>query len=105
MTTKSQTIDPLAMAQGAERACEMLKVLANTDRLLILCQLSQGDKSVSEIALATNIMQPTLSQQLGVLRNAEVVTTRRDGKYIYYSIANPFSLAMMSLLYAEFCKK
>ncbi|WP_228268263.1 ArsR/SmtB family transcription factor, partial [Acinetobacter sp. AB118710] len=64
----------------------ILKSLANTDRLLILCHLSQQELNVSQIEEITDIKQPTLSQQLMMLRKSDVVNTRRDGKQIYYSI-------------------
>ena len=80
-----------------------MKVLSNPDRLLLLCQLSQGEKRVGELEGLTGIAQPTLSQQLGVLREEELVSTRRDGKNIYYAIASPQALAVMNVLMAQFC--
>lgn len=81
----------------------MLKVLANPDRLLLMCQLSLGELCVSELEERLRIRQPTLSQQLGVLREAGLVNTRRDGKSIYYSIASAEALAVMAVLYEQFC--
>ncbi len=72
----------------AEVVVSILKSLANTDRLLILCHLSQQELNVSQIEEITDIKQPTLSQQLMMLRKSDVVNTRRDGKQIYYSMAN-----------------
>ncbi|KAA2284294.1 helix-turn-helix transcriptional regulator, partial [Acinetobacter sp. AB118710] len=69
-----------------EVVVSILKSLANTDRLLILCHLSQQELNVSQIEEITDIKQPTLSQQLMMLRKSDVVNTRRDGKQIYYSI-------------------
>jgi ArsR family transcriptional regulator len=82
-----------------------LKVLANEDRLLLLCQLSQGEMCVGDLELALGIHQPTLSQQLGVLRNEGVVNTRRDGKRISYSLADPKLLQVLELLYTLYCPK
>ena len=81
----------------------MMKVLANPDRLMILCQLAQGEKRVGELEELLGIVQPTLSQQLTVLRDEELVSTRRDGKSIYYQLSSPKALAIMEVLYAQFC--
>lgn len=82
----------------------MLKTLSNPDRLLLLCQISQGECCVGDLEEALDIHQPTLSQQLGVLRDEQLVSTRRDGKRIYYSMASKEALAIMQVLYAQFCK-
>jgi len=100
----NKTIDLLDMHQAAEQACRLMKVLANANRLMLLCQLSQGEKCVSELEDLLGIVQPTLSQQLTVLRNEELVTTRRDGKNIYYQISSPEALAVMQVLYTTYCK-
>jgi DNA-binding transcriptional ArsR family regulator len=81
----------------------MMKVLSNPDRLMLLCQLSQGEKRVGELEEILGIVQPTLSQQLTVLRDEELVTTRRDGKSIYYQIASTQALAVMTVLFEQFC--
>lgn len=96
-------LDPAAMRAAAAEACGLLKVLANPDRLLLLCQLSQGPLCVSELAAIVGIQQPTLSQQLGVLRDEALVSTRREGKQIYYSIASREAQAMLQLLYQLYC--
>ena len=93
-------IDPLRLRGAAGHAVGLLKLLANEDRLLLLCQLSQGELSVSELE---DIRQPTLSQQLGVLRNEGVVNTRREGKRIHYSVADPALLQVLELLYRLYC--
>jgi ArsR family transcriptional regulator len=80
-----------------------MKVLANSDRLMLLCELAQGEKCVSELEELLGIVQPTLSQQLTVLRNEELVTTRREGKNIYYQISSPEALAVMQILYKTYC--
>ncbi|WP_341675012.1 metalloregulator ArsR/SmtB family transcription factor [Niveibacterium sp. SC-1] len=91
------------MQASAEQACALLKVLANSDRLLLMCQLSLGERCVSELEEALDIRQPTLSQQLGVLREAGLVVTRREGKNIFYSVASPQALAVIDVLYQQFC--
>lgn len=97
------TLDMGLIKANAGRASEFLKALANPDRLLLLCQLSQGERCVSDLAYQTGVRQPTLSQQLTVLRNEGLVATRRDGKQIYYRIDNADALAVMQILYARFC--
>lgn len=92
------------MRESAAQACGLLKALGNPERLLLLCQLSQGEFCVRELEQALGIQQPTLSQQLGVLRAEELVTTRREGKQIYYSIASAPALAVMQVLYQQFCQ-
>jgi DNA-binding transcriptional ArsR family regulator len=91
------------MQTGAAKACRLMKVLSNPDRLLLLCQLSQGEKRVGELEEILGITQPTLSQQLTVLRDEELVSTRRDGKSIYYQMSSPQALAVMQVLYQNFC--
>jgi DNA-binding transcriptional ArsR family regulator len=91
------------MNTAASTACRLMKVLSNPDRLMLLCQLSQGEKRVGELEEILGIVQPTLSQQLTVLRDEELVSTRREGKNIYYQIASPQALAVMGVLYAQFC--
>jgi DNA-binding transcriptional ArsR family regulator len=96
-------IDLETMRSSAARTCAMLKTLANPDRLLLLCQISQGESCVSELEQALDIHQPTLSQQLCVLREEGIVATRREGKFIYYSVASKEALAVMQVLYDQFC--
>ncbi len=99
----TSTLDLDKMKASAGKACQMMKVLSNPDRLMLLCQLSQGEKRVGELEEILSIVQPTLSQQLTVLREEELVTTRRDGKSIYYQIASPQALAVMNVLFEQFC--
>ncbi len=98
-------MDISLMRQNADHACRMMKTLANRDRLMLLCQLSQGEKRVGELEAVTGIQQPTLSQQLAVLREEQVVSTRRDGKHIYYSISSPIAMSVMELLYNTYCNQ
>jgi len=99
----STAIDPGALRGAAARAVGALKLLANEDRLLLLCQLSQGERCVSELEEQLAIRQPTLSQQLGVLRAEGVVSTRRQGKHIFYSVADPAMLEILAVLYRLYC--
>lgn len=98
-------IDPNVLRSAAGHAVAALKLLANEDRLLLLCQLSQGEMCVSELEEELDIHQPTLSQQLGVLRNEGVVSTRREGKNIFYTVAEPALLEILAVLYRIYCPK
>lgn len=93
------------MQTAAAQACGLMKVLSNPDRLMILCQLSQGEHRVGELESLLGIVQPTLSQQLTVLRDEALVATRRDGKHIYYRLESPRALAVIQVLYDQFCGK
>ena len=104
MKTKNNPIDFVSISASVDRACGLLKVLANPDRLLLLCRLSEGESCVRELEESLDICQPTLSQQLGVLREEGLVTTRREGKHIYYSLASQESIAVISTLQEQFCK-
>ncbi|QTD93954.1 ArsR/SmtB family transcription factor [Burkholderia anthina] len=94
---------PEQMRAAAESACALLKVLSNPDRLMLLCELSQGERCVSDLETRLDIRQPTLSQQLGVLRDNALVRTRRDGKNIHYSLDSTAAIAVMGVLYEQFC--
>ncbi len=103
MSEHHPALDLSTMQAAAAQACALLKMLANPDRLLLMCQLSQGELSVGELEERLGIRQPTLSQQLAVLRENGLVTTRREGKSIFYSIASQEALAVMAVLYEQFC--
>ncbi|MBX3659156.1 MAG: helix-turn-helix transcriptional regulator [Ramlibacter sp.] len=102
--TEEAVIELDAMRAAAQSACALMKVLANPDRLLLLCELAEGERNVGELEEALGIVQPTLSQQLTVLRNESLVSTRREGRNIYYEMASPQALAVMQVLYAQFCQ-
>lgn len=91
------------MNMVASEVKAVLHTLANENRLLLLCQLSRGEKCVGELEQLLDIHQPTLSQQLGVLRKEGVVMTRREGKNIYYSIADARVLVLLKTMYEVFC--
>ncbi len=105
MKVAQPVIDSKRLRRAAGKAVGALKVLANEDRLLLLCELSQGEAAVGELEERLGIHQPTLSQQLGILRNEGVVGTRRDGRKIYYSVADPALLKILELLYGLYCPK
>ena len=95
--------DLLVLRDQAGEVSNMLKQLANQDRLLILCQLAQQEYNVSQIEQLTGIVQPTLSQQLTILRRAKLVTTRREGKQIFYSIEDERLMRLLQTLYQLYC--
>ena len=96
-------LEPEVLRGAAEAAVGALKLLANRERLLLLCQIAKGRSCVSELEEALDIQQPTLSQQLGVLRRDGVVDTEREGKNIYYSIRDPRLLEILETLYRIYC--
>ena len=97
------TLDLARLRIHADEARYLLKTLANTDRLMLLCQLSQRELNVGELETALGIEQPTLSQQLAVLRREDLVATRRDGKQIYYRAKDGKAMAIIQTLYGQFC--
>lgn len=101
----TKQIDLAKLQAAAGEACSLLKVLSNPDRLLLLCQMTQGEFSVGELEAITGIRQPTLSQQLTVLREEKLVNTRREGKQIFYGIASTEALAVLQVLYQLYCPK
>ena len=94
-----------AMRISADTVVQKLKSIANTDRLLILCHLVHEELNVSQIEEKTHIMQPTLSQQLMILRKSDVVNTRRDGKQIFYSIKDQQLTIILNTLYQLYCQQ
>lgn len=95
--------DLAALQVSAEKACSLLKVLANTDRLVLMCRLAQGEFCVGELEEDLGIRQPTLSQQLTVLRTEGLVDTRRQGKNIYYRLISEDAEAVMHVLHSRLC--
>lgn len=90
--------------QKSDIMADRLKVLSNPDRLKVLCVLIEGEQNVQQIEKLTDIHQPTLSQQLTVLRKAKMVSTRRDGKQIFYSLADSRVLTVIQTIYQLYCK-
>lgn len=95
--------DMKAMMKNAEIASDFLKALANENRLLLLCLLADGEKSVTELENSLQLRQPTVSQQLARLRADDLVNHRRDGKTIYYSLASEEARRVIELVYELFC--
>ena len=92
-----------ALMDSARRAADFLKALAHENRLMILCILSQGEKSVSQLEEMLSVRQSSVSQQLARLRAERLVTTRREGKTIYYSLASDEARVVVGAVYEIFC--
>jgi DNA-binding transcriptional ArsR family regulator len=93
------------MIDNAKRASNFLKALAHESRLVILCILAEGEKSVSELEHELDLRQPTVSQQLARLRADGLVSPRRDGKIIYYILASEEARTIIGAIYDVFCRK
>lgn len=98
-------IDFAAMADNVEQAEQMLKILANKNRLMILCSLQDGEMSVSELNEAVPLAQSALSQHLAALRKAQIVVTRRESQTIYYRVVDKSVMAILETLHGLFCKR
>jgi DNA-binding transcriptional ArsR family regulator len=101
---KLPTLDFAVLQTNARQASEFLKALSHEVRLLILCFLIEGEKSVSEIERLLELRQPSVSQQLARLRAEGLVETRRNGKNVYYSVARTEVREVIEALHAAFCK-
>jgi DNA-binding transcriptional ArsR family regulator len=93
------------LERNAHRACDLLGAMANTSRLMILCQLASGEKSVSDLQPKIGLSQSALSQHLAVLRRRHLVRTRRAGQSIYYSLASGEAASVMETLHEQFCRR
>ena len=91
------------MQETAPKVSELMKVLSNEHRLMILCQLVEQERSVGELARILNVRQAALSQQLALLRKDGMVSTRRDAQSIYYSLARDDVRKLMGFLYQTYC--
>jgi DNA-binding transcriptional ArsR family regulator len=92
------------LMRKARKASDFLKALSHENRLLLLCLLSEKERSVGELENILSLRQPTVSQQLARLRYDGLVNTRRDGKTIYYSIANEDVRKVISVIYGIYCE-
>lgn len=101
VTDKSRLDDFMSKAAAAS---ELLKALSHESRLLILCILVNGERTVSEIETILGIQQAVVSQHLARLRIEELVKTRREGRQVYYSIANPGLNDLLAVLYRMYCE-
>ena len=101
--TDEVPIDPRRMAVAAGKACELMKTLGHKDRLMVLCHLSSGERSVGELAALLDIPQSPLSQHLARMRKESLVKTRRDAQTIYYSIASEEAARIVALMHELYC--
>lgn len=102
--SSSVAINPDEMLAHASDAERYLKQLANKTRLMVMCSLLKGEASVSELLSHIPVTQPVLSQHLALLRESEMVTTRREGQVIYYRLADERIRRTIELLYEFFCQ-
>ncbi|ABD05760.1 transcriptional regulator, ArsR family [Rhodopseudomonas palustris HaA2] len=98
-------VDTGELRDNALVASEFLKTLSNPSRLVMLCLLAEGERSVSELATTLDERQPTVSQQLARLRGERLVETRRDGQQVFYSLASDEVRSLILVLHAIFCAK
>lgn len=91
--------------ENAKEASRFLKALAHESRLVILCVLADGEKSVTELEEMLDLRQPTVSQQLARLRMDDLVLTRRDGKTVYYRLASEKVCTVVKAIYSAFCNR
>jgi DNA-binding transcriptional ArsR family regulator len=96
-------IDLDQMARSADRASALMKTLGHKDRLMILCQLADGEKSVGQIAELLEISQSPLSQHLSRMRKEGLVDTRREAQTIFYSLKSGEASQIVEVLYELFC--
>ncbi len=99
----AKTFDPARFEANAAAAARLLKALANERRLMILCQLTGGERSVGELQPLVGLSQSALSQHLAVLRVDGLLATRRTGHTIHYRISDPAAAQLMTVLAAIFC--
>jgi DNA-binding transcriptional ArsR family regulator len=111
MTTTRKAALPRSIAgrlrelqSNARRAAPLLKAISNPTRLVILCKIAEGERSVGELEQQVGLSQSGISQHLAVLRRQHVVATRRDKQTIYYSLANREVVELMATLHKIFCK-
>src|SRR5215471_3024310 len=96
-------IDSEMMERAADQASHLLKALSNRHRLLIICRLIEGERSVGELAAFLSLRDSTVSQHLALLRKNGLVSARRDAQTIYYSIASEAAREVLKTLYQVFC--
>ncbi|MHB1869594.1 MAG: ArsR/SmtB family transcription factor [Steroidobacteraceae bacterium] len=94
-----------AMQANANRVSDVLKAIANGARLMLVCQLAEGEKSVSQLTGVVGLAQSAVSQHLALLRKHHVVTTRRHGQSVYYGLASQEVAELIKTLHDQFCPK
>ncbi len=92
------------LEKNSEEAAGFLKLLASGPRLLILCQLIEGEQNVGTLAEKTGLRMTTVSQHMALMRAQSIVTTRREGTTIFYSLASPVVEEVLSVLHKSFCR-
>ncbi len=97
-------IDTDAMLDNARHATDFLKAISHENRLLILCLLIDGERTVNELEQILKLRQAAVSQQLARLREDGLVKARRNGKSVHYSLARPDVVEIISALYRTFCR-
>jgi DNA-binding transcriptional ArsR family regulator len=102
---KETQFNPEQMASAAAEASELMRTLGHRDRLMVLCHLISGEKSVGELAGLLEIPQSPLSQHLARMRKEDLVTTRREAQTIYYSIASSEATRMVELMHELYCSE
>ncbi|KAF1721271.1 ArsR/SmtB family transcription factor [Pseudoxanthomonas wuyuanensis] len=103
MTSPLRDIDPQAMREHAGEAAQLLKALANEKRLLVLCLLAEGERSVGDLNALLDLSQSALSQHLAVLREEGLVATRRDAQSIFYSLVPGPAFELIQTLHGIYC--
>ena len=93
------------LEKNAHKASDLLGAMANTSRLMILCRLADGERSVSDLQPLIGLSQSALSQHLAVLRRKHLVRTRRDGQSIFYSLSSGEAASIMHTLHEQFCRR
>lgn len=91
------------MQSSAQAAAELMKALSSENRLMLLCQLAEGEKSVGELAETLGLRQAAVSQQLGLLRRDGLVGARREGRMMHYRLTGREARAIIKLLYEMYC--
>ena len=103
--TEQVQIDPQKMASAAQKASELMKTLGHKDRLMVLCHLISGEKSVGELASLLEIPQSPLSQHLARMRKESLVRTRREAQTIYYTIDSVEAARFVALMHELYCSE
>lgn len=104
MSRRPSAFQPSSMQRNARKAESMLKLLANARRLMILCYLVKGEKTVSELIALVNLSQSALSQHLARLRAHKIVRTEKRGREVFYGLATPEVKSILATLYRTYCK-
>lgn len=102
MTT--QTMNMADMQDSATEAADLLKVMAHPERLMVLCQLIQGEVGVSQLQQGSSLSQSAFSQHLTVLRKHNLIQARKSSQQVFYSLADPRVEPLIQSLHSVFCK-